>query len=172
MIPELMRSGSNGRGSVVLALGLLCAAPAPASAEERPRLVQLNGGIFNVGKSSTQGEVGIELSRPIRWWRLDLAGGVSATEEGSIWGYLGVRRDLAPGERWGVAPGWGVALYEAGDGKELGGSIQFRSSLAIDYRITRRSRLGVTLYHLSNAGLEHPNPGSNSAVLTYGIELR
>lgn len=169
MIRGLMRVWRTGAVGLGVALQLFWAAAAGAG--ERPRLLQVSGGIFDVGGSRSAAEAGLELIRPIRLWKLDLAGGVAANDEGGLWGYFGVRRDLAASERWGVAPGWGVALYEAGDGKNLGGSLQFRSSLAVDYRLTRRTRVGVTFYHLSNAGLEEINPGSNSVVATLGIAL-
>ncbi len=169
MIRGLMRGLRTGLGALAVAMQLLSAPT--AGAQERPRLLQLSGGVFNVGRSQTAAEAGVELIRPIRWWRLDLAGGVSANGDGGVWGYFGVRRDLAASERWTIAPGWGVAHYERGDGKNLGGNLQFRSSLAVDYRITRKTRLGVTIHHLSNAGLEELNPGSNSVLATFSVAL-
>ena len=157
--------------AVALALVLALPAPALAAGEGAPA-IQLMAGVFNVGKSPTQGEVGIELRRPLRWWGLDVAGGVAGSEEESIWAHLGVRRDFAAGPRFVIAPGFAFALYEQGDGKDLGGEIQFRSSIDLGYRLTHRTRLGLTFYHLSNAGLEDVNPGSNSAVLSYSVRFK
>ena len=113
----------------------------------------------------------MELRGPLRWWKLDVAGGLAVTEEESFVGYVGLRRDFRANDRWVVAPGFGFAFYEQGDGKDLGGNFQFRSALDLAYRLTPRARLGLTVYHLSNAGIEDFNPGSNSLVLTYSIDL-
>ncbi len=168
MIRRLMRKRAIGPALVVGVL-LLCAAT--ASAQNRRPAIQLSGGVFNVGKTPTQAEAGVELRAPIRLWRLDFAGGVAATEEGSYWGYLGLRRDFDASPRLVVALGLAVAGYEQGDGKDLGGSVQFRSSIDFGYRTTDRTRLGLTVHHLSNAGLEEFNPGSNSVLLTYSIDF-
>ncbi len=129
-------------------------------------------GVFNVGKTPTQTEAGIELRKPIPWWGLELAGGVAASEEDSLWVHFGLRRDFDAGTRFVIAPGFALAYYDQGDGKNLGGDFQFRSSIDFGFRVTHRSRLGVTLYHMSNAGLEDFNPGANSAVLSYSVRLK
>jgi hypothetical protein len=58
-----------------------------------------------------------------------------------------------------------AGYYERGDEKELGGSVQFRSGLELSYRLSPAHSVGAVFYHLSNAGLERPNPGSESLVL-------
>lgn len=165
-----MRKERNWLGTIIAAQMFFCLATA-AVAQDRQAALQLSGGIFNVGKSPTQVEAGLELRGPLRWWRLDLAGGLSASEEGSVWGYVGLRKDLWASEKFVIAPGFAVAVYEEGDGKDLGGSLQFRSALDFGYQLGSRARVGLTVYHLSNAGLEDFNPGANSVVLTYSVRL-
>ena len=160
------------RLGALVAASILLAGGVPAPAQEGAPALQLMAGVFNVGKTPTQGEVGIELRRPIRWWGLDIAGGVAASEEESIWAHLGLRRDFEAGPRFVVAPGFAFAFYERGDGKDLGGELQFRSSLDLGFRLSHKTRLGLTFYHLSNAGIEPVNPGSNSAVLSYSVRLK
>ena len=171
MIRRLMRTAIRRSIPALVSLLSLCAV-STAAAQERRAAVQLSGGVYNVGKSPTQAEAGVELRAPIRLWRLDFMGGISATEEGSFWGYGGLRVDLEVGERFVVSPGFAVALYEEGDGKDLGGVVEFRSSIDFGYQVTSKARLGFTFYHLSNAGLYDQNPGANSAVITYSVRLR
>ena len=76
------------------------------------------------------------------------------------------------GEHWGISIGFGVGLWDSGDGLDLGGPVEFRSSIELFTELTERSRLGLTFYHLSNAGLYEDNPGSNSLVLLYGRRSR
>lgn len=151
---------------------LLTALACPVLAQERATGLSLSAGAFNFSTSPSDLEVGMELRTPTRLWKLDLAGGFAVTDEGGGWLYGGVRRDFPFGGRFVAAPGLGVALYEQGDGKDLGGSFQFRSALEVTYRVTRKARIGLTLAHLSNAGLNDFNPGANSALLTYGVDLR
>ncbi len=158
-------------GSLAVAV-LLLAAARPALAQEGAPAVQLMAGIFNVGKSPTDIEAGFELRRPTRFWGLELAGGIAASDEESIWAHLGLRRDFEVGPRFVLAPGFAFAFYERGDGKDLGGEFQFRSSIDLGFRLSHKTRVGLTFYHLSNAGLEEVNPGSNSAVLSYSVRLK
>jgi len=58
-----------------------------------------------------------------------------------------------------------AGVYDRGNDKDLGGSIQFRSGLELAYEMNPGSRVGAVFYHLSNAGLEPNNPGSESLVV-------
>ena len=62
-----------------------------------------------------------------------------------------------------------MTLYERGDGKELGQTLQFRSSMELARRISERFRVGFVFYHLSNASISKTNPGANSAVINFAL---
>lgn len=145
-------------------LAVLCATAPAAGASWT-----LSGGVFNFNKTPTALEAGVELRHPLRVWGLDGAAGVSASENSSVWAHVGVRREVGIGGRWRLAPGFGVAFYSRGDGKDLGSSSHFRSSLELSRELPSGHRLGVAVYHLSNAGLDELNPGSNSAIVTYTV---
>jgi hypothetical protein len=98
--------------------------------------------------------------------------GLIAGAQGDLYGYAGVQADLAAGERWMLSPGWAVGLYNRSPDFDLGGPLEFRTSLELSYRLASGSRVGVCLYHLSNGGLFARNPGSESLVLTYAARLR
>ena len=146
---------------------LLAAGGGAAGAAE----LVVSAGMFNVGKSPTQAEAGLEARFAAKRWGLRPMAGLSATEEGSFWAYGGLVRPVALSERWTLTPGFGVALYEPGDGKELGGAVEFRSSLELSVAVSQRARLGASIYHLSNAGLYDMNPGSNSIVVVIAMPL-
>jgi len=101
---------------------------------------------------------------------LRLAAGGMATSRGTLYVYSGFRFDLPVGSAWRVSPQTAVGFYHQGDGKDLGGAIEFRSGLELSRRIGARSRLGILFYHLSNAGIYERNPGTESLVLTYSRE--
>ncbi len=75
--------------------------------------------------------------------------------------------DIFFGRRIVATPSFSFGLYGEGDGKDLGHAVEFRSAIQIAYRFDDRSRLGIMLHHLSNAGLDDINPGANTVMLTY-----
>lgn len=146
---------------------LLAAAPARA---DGPWLAA-SAGRFNISKTGKRVEIGLELRYPTDWYGLEIAVGAAGTEDGNVWVYGGLRRDFELESRWRLTPGFAIALYEEGDGKDLGGVVEFRSSIELAYLLNRRSRVGLTFYHLSNAGIYDKNPGSNSLVASYAFSL-
>lgn len=93
--------------------------------------------------------------------------GAMATSQGTLYVYGGFRLDLPIGEPWRVSPQWAAGLYYRDTGRNLGGPLEFRSGIELSRRIGARSRVGLLLYHLSNAGFHELNPGTESLVLTY-----
>ncbi len=147
------------------AFALLPAAPAAAA------VWAVSCGQFDIARDEKPVEAGLQLRlSAFSLGSLELvpAVGVSATEDGGFWAYGALRYDLELSERWVLTPTLGAAFYEQGDGKELGGALEFRRGLGIAYRL-RRGRLGVIFYHLSNAGLYDHNPGANTLALTWAF---
>lgn len=64
-----------------------------------------------------------------------------------------------------------IGYYEQGDGKDLGHEIEFKSAAEIAWQFRNRSRLGLQLYHLSNAGIDKKNPGTEILGISYTIPL-
>lgn len=97
--------------------------------------------------------------------------GALATSKGSLYAYGGFRLDLPMGERWVFSPNWGVGLYHREKGQDLGGPLEFRTALELSYRLDAGSRLSLCLHHLSNSGVFDNNPGSESLLLFYGVDV-
>lgn len=174
--PSPRRHASRPALPVVWVLAALllagAAGPAPASAEDLVDGFALGGGVFAVLDTERSAEGGFELrlrtlleGTSERPWVLRPAVGAMATTDETLYGYAGFRLELPVGERWLVVPQTAAGSYGRGDGKNLGGSVQFRSGLEIAYRVNPESTVGAVFYHLSNAGLERPNPGSESLVV-------
>jgi hypothetical protein len=169
------------------ALVLAAAAAAHAGALEPPELAVL-AGAFNAFNTGPPAEAGAEA----RWapFRLPLGRrhlpvvpglGVSANGDGGFHAYVTFRADLREswaalgggddggggGDRWRVVPFTGVGWYEAGDGKDLGGPVEFRSGLEVSRRVGGRSWIGLSFHHLSNSGIYSPNPGAESLLLVW-----
>jgi lipid A 3-O-deacylase len=161
--------------------GLITAAAAAAAllagrpaAAQPPLAIELSGGVYEVLGEENVAEAGVELSgRPFPLPGLprfvpDPApiGGVMANGDGSVYAYAGFRLDFPVTRRFIVTPNWAVGYYDRGDGRDLGGPVEFRSALDLAYRVSAHAAVGLSFYHLSNAGLYDPNPGSESLVLT------
>jgi len=59
-----------------------------------------------------------------------------------------------------------------GSGFNLGSRIEFHSSGEVAWRFANESRLGIGLFHTSNADITKRNPGSDSLMLDYAIPIR
>ncbi len=101
------------------------------------------------------------------------AAGVIADARGGGMVYAGIYSDLALGPVI-VTPLWGIgAWWRGGHGDEdLGGTFEFRLSLAAAYQFADRSRFGLRYGHISSAGINKRNPGENDLMLTYGTPLQ
>lgn len=97
--------------------------------------------------------------------------GALATSKGSLYAYGGFRLDVPMGERWVFSPNWGVGLYHREKGQDLGGPLEFRTALELSYRLDAGSRLSLCLHHLSNSGIFENNPGSESLLLFYSVDV-
>ena len=148
----------------------------PATAQ--PTALAVSAGEHNVLRNKGDGgEVGAELRfTPHRLGFLPRfipdfipVIGAMGTAKGIFYGYAGFRLDFPVADRWVTTIGFGAGNYHHGDGKKLGGPVEFRSSIELARRLGERSRLGLALYHLSNAGLYEHNPGSESLVLDWTI---
>jgi lipid A 3-O-deacylase len=157
----------------------LAAAPLPRQLG-RPETVVASSGVFDPFVDETTYEIGSEFRfAPRRVSFLpafipDLipTAGMMVRAPGSLYVYGGFRADVPLDERWTFSPGWAVGLFHRSPDFDLGGPLEFRTSLELAYRLPGGSRLGLCLYHLSNAGVFERNPGSESLVLTYSAGLR
>ena len=66
-------------------------------------------------------------------------------------------------------PSFGVGYYENGTGKDLGNSLQFRTTLEFSYEFSNKRRIGLSLGHISNANTSGKNPGVEVLSLSYQI---
>lgn len=152
-----------------LLISLLWLVPAAASD------VAVSAGVLEFGEPGAAAEAGIELRlSQIRLlggasWELSPAFGLMATEDRSFYGYGGFRVNFEVGDDWVVTLHTGAGLYEDGEGKDLGGTVEFRSGLEIVRLLASGKRVGLNLYHLSNAVIYDRNPGSNSLALVFGF---
>lgn len=153
----------------VLSAVALCSVASSASAQDRSDRVAFCLGSFDVLNSTRSAELGFEVRFAPRAFELRPVVGVAVNSDEGGYVLAGLRRDFDVSDRWILTPHFGVTLFDEGDGKDLGHEIEFRSGIELAFRLNERSRLGVSFYHLSNAGLDETNPGSESLVLVYSF---
>jgi lipid A 3-O-deacylase len=130
------------------------------------------------------GEIGVadHIGQPLRYgieyrsqafskWNVIPAIGYTKSEGGTRFLYASLLVDFSLSSRWIMTPSFGLGSF--GDGKEihLGKELEFRSGIEIAYRIHRRYRVGLALFHFSNGGLSEINPGTEALVFSIGIPL-
>ncbi|MBU0725015.1 MAG: acyloxyacyl hydrolase [Alphaproteobacteria bacterium] len=164
-----LRGVLSWAAAAVLGLGLGVSAGA-AKAEE-PAFLALSAGAYDVNDDFTAGEFRAEyrFSEASKLWIFTPFIGVMATTDEAVYGYVGLGVDIPLGQRVVLIPSAAVGAYHDGDGKDLGHTVEFRTGLELAYRFDNRSRLGLAVHHISNAGLGDSNPGTESVVLTYSM---
>lgn len=147
------------------------AAPAASmSGADDPAFWSFSAGWFDINKQKNEAFEGrIEYRDDHKFWIFKPFGGVMATSDSAAHVYAGVLVDLYLGRRWVITPSFAPGWYREGDGKHISDGIQFRSQIEVAYRFSDRSRLGVSFNHISNAGINDPNPGVETLALTYSI---
>ena len=97
--------------------------------------------------------------------------GFNGTDQDAYYGYFGLSADLyfLKCKCFIITPTLAAGWYVDGEEIKLGNRVQFRSGGDIYYRFKNNVRVGVGLYHISNAGLGETNPGAEQAILKYQI---
>lgn len=98
--------------------------------------------------------------------------GASVTHRGDLYGYGGLAWDvpLIKGKLW-FTPGFAAGAFHHGDGRDLGGLLEFRSSAELSYQFNSGHRLGLGIAHLSNGNIYRDNPGTEEVYVNYAIPI-
>jgi len=127
-------------------------------------------GAFNMGHAHPSDGFGLEYRLDSRPWTPRESGrfsliptfGITGTSREAFFAYTGLRTDFDLTRRWRLTPGFAAGVYDRNGDIDLGGPIEFRSSLDVSCAVRNGMRIGVTLYHVSNARLYDRNPGINA----------
>ena len=151
---------------VILLVGL--AAPCVAAADDLDFLAFSLGG-FDVNDDEDSVEARLEYRSDLKLFWFKPFSGVMVNYDSGVYGYGGLLLDLYLGPRFVVTPSFAVGAYHEGASKDLGSAIEFRSQIEVGFRFDDRSRLSLSLDHISNAGIDDKNPGTEALVLTYAV---
>jgi len=96
--------------------------------------------------------------------------GALANTRGDAYAYGGFVVDVPLyKDRFWFVPGFDVGAFEHGNGRSLGGALEFRSSAELAYRFDNNHRIGIGFSHISNAKIYTKNPGTEMATVHYSI---
>jgi lipid A 3-O-deacylase len=164
-----------------LAAAILCVAAAvcaPASAQDRAQLM-VGAGVFGFGVASEPRNAEFRIAYRFQNGLFGTDGvfrgfkpliGAAVQTSGSQFGYLGLAAPFVFGadDRWEIVFEGGPGAYRQGSSSlDLGGTFEFHLGLAASYAVSDSGRLGVGVYHISNANTHAKNPGVNSVLATY-----
>ena len=143
-----------------------------------PPRIAIGGGAFDVLPNNVRpgsGGTGLALGE-YRFgdvlWILAPFVGAFGTGKGAFYGYGGFGFDINFFDRFVATPSAAVGYFAHGTGIDLGAHTEFRTGAEFDYRFENQSRLGVGMYHMSNAGIGQHNPGVELVTLVLTMPLR
>ena len=88
------------------------------------------------------------------------------TDKSSIYLYTGIEADYNLGAIT-ISPSFAPGYYEAGDGKNLGSALEFKSEVKIGIDLFKGTNLGYSYSHISNNDWGDTNPGTDNQSLTF-----
>mgnify|MGYP006076652645 FL=1 len=92
--------------------------------------------------------------------------GAFVTGKSSIYLYSGIEADYNLGPV-NISPSFAPGYYEAGDGKNLGSALEFKSEVKIGVDLFKNSNLGYSYSHISNNDWGDVNPGADNQSVTF-----
>lgn len=138
-----------------------------AAAQER---LTFSAGSFDVLNQNVP-NFGMEYRGASFWHDLQPMIGLQANVDGGVYGYAGLNYDWQFANNWHLVPNLAVGAYDDHSSKDLGGTLEFRSGIELDYALANQHRLGLAFHHISNAGIYDENPGTEQLMLTYSVPV-
>lgn len=128
-------------------------------------------GIFDEGVEDPEA-VKLEYRFKSRWrWGLAPGIGIAQSGNGASFVFATVEKDFFLNERWVITPSFGLGSFDNGRDIRLGNELEFRSGVKTFYQFHNQLRLGIELFHLSNAGIAERNPGTEVAFVSLSFPL-
>ena len=107
-----------------------------------------------------------ELNRDTFLGNLSPVSGAMITGDNATYVYTGVQAQYKLGNL-NVTPSFTPGLYGAGDGKDLGHIVEFKSEVQLSLDLSTNTEFGFSYSHISNANIRQQNPGANSYMFNF-----
>jgi len=92
--------------------------------------------------------------------------GAFITGKNSVYLYTGIEANYELGPV-SISPSFAPGYYEAGDGKDLGDVLEFKSEIRIGIDLFKNANLGYSYSHISNNDWGKVNPGTDNQSITF-----
>ena len=99
-------------------------------------------------------------------WKLDPFIGVMGNSDEAKYIYFGTYSEFVFFNKLVLSPSSALGFYFRGKSKDLSFILEFRSQFEVSYRFSNSMKLGLSLTHISNAGIKPPNISVESLALT------
>ena len=146
----------------------------PALAEEGNKEILVYTGTFDVIDKEGDDQTslfGIEHKNPNLFRNTFLGkfspvSGGFMTGDSSVYLYTGVEGQYEIG-RLKILPSFTPGVYEKGNGKDLGSTLEFKSEIKLGFDIFENSKIGYSYSHISNNDWGETNPGTDNQQITF-----
>lgn len=148
--------------------------------DNNPRL-SIGTGIFNVMNDGTpphndkSGVLNFEIFSGKKLFNyIKPFAGFLATNKGTYYGYGGFGLDTyyTKKKNWVLTPNIACGYYKDGSEIKAGNHMEFYIGVDLFYRFRNNVRIGMGIFHISNADSGYRNPGSETVILKYQIPLK
>ena len=92
--------------------------------------------------------------------------GAFITSKNAFYIYTGVQAEYQLGSL-AITPRFAPGYYGAGNGKDLGYPLEFKTEIQMSYDLSNTTNLGMSYNHISNASLGDKNHGANSYMFNF-----
>ncbi len=165
-------SGTARLRRSILVASLAWTAAGSVARGEEAALLALSAGEFDANRrADTAVELGIQFRPRTRLGRFATMWGGMVTSDGSLQAFVGLSLDARLGRRVILRPSFAPGYFRRGGGKDLGSALEFRSALELSFRLEGGWRVGLEVYHLSNAALGDRNPGAETLAVTLSVPV-
>lgn len=175
--PFVSRTGTRASGALLAmaVAGSMVLAAGQASAQvirtDEPDFLVIGAGAFDINDDQTAGEFDVQFRVNTPLWIFRPQVGMFVTTDSAFYAYAGLYTDLHLGDQFVLSPSFSVGGFHEGDGKDLGGALEFRSAIELAYKFESKARLGVQIGHLSNASIYDSNPGEEFILLNFSLPV-
>lgn len=108
---------------------------------------------------------------PLSKFELIPVAGITTAANGASFVYGDLRRTFPVSDGLSIQGSFGLGRYDPGDIIDLGHLLEFRTGAMIVYHMSNDYDLELALYHFSNGGIGHTNPGTEALVLSISIPV-
>jgi len=129
-------------------------------------------GAYRIFQKEGAGQLGVEY-RFHQWdFGVRPTFGANVDNHGDTYAYGGINWEIPLMQsQLLLIPNFMAGYYHHSAGKDLGGPVEFRSGIELDYQLPNTQRIGVAFNHISNASIYSHNPGAQTLLVNYSIPV-